>query len=275
MANPVLHTLGHGFDWCAPTLQWPVTTDVGPGLSGVIAASTRVMWLDPSSGHLAYRGVPIEVLAHRPDFEQTAYLLITGQTADKGPEAFENFRRNLRSSRGLPQNVLDLIADFPPSVHPTRILRAGVSTVGCHELDVDDDIEGRSQWSELRIVGQVASLVSHIVDHRRGRTTSTIDPNASLADSVLQALVGRDPSEAERRALILRHVAHLHTFYGDFMGVRIARKHVAWYMQNNHCQDITAAMDYRRSFNALVSPQEQLNYINHYFQTSSYEVLAA
>ena len=208
MSDSVFHTLGHGFDWCAPSLQWPVTTDVGPGLSGVIAASTRVMWLDPSSGHLAYRGVPIEVLAYRPDFEQTAYLLIAGQQADEGPEAFEDFRRNLRCSRGLPQNVLDLISDFPSSVHPTRILRAGVSTVGCHELDVDDDIEGRSQWSELRIVGQVASLVAQIVDHRRGRATSTIDPDSSLADSVLQALVGRDPSEAERRALNLLWVLY-------------------------------------------------------------------
>jgi tRNA-dihydrouridine synthase B len=83
------------------------------------------------------------------------------------------------------------------------------------------------------------------------------------------------PSLTERLALILRHVAHLHTFYGDFMGVRIARKHVAWYMQNNHCHDITAAMDYRRAFNALVTPLEQLYFINHYFQTSSNEVLAA
>ncbi len=209
MSDSVIHTLGHGFDWCAPSIQWPVTTDVGPGLTGVIAAATRVMWLDPSSGHLAYRGVPIEVLAHRPDFERTAYLLITGQTADEGPQGFVDFRRNLRCSRGLPKDVLDLIATFQPSVHPTRILRAGISTVGCHELTVDDDIEGRSQWSELRIVGQVASLVCQIVDQRRGHTTSPVaGPEISLGDGVLRALVRRDPSDEERRALNLLWVLY-------------------------------------------------------------------
>ena len=45
-----LRTLGHGFDWCADEVSFPVTTDVGPGLSGVIAGTTRVVWLDPSSG---------------------------------------------------------------------------------------------------------------------------------------------------------------------------------------------------------------------------------
>ncbi len=208
MSNPVIHTLGHGFDWCASSLQWPVTTDVGGGLSGVIAAATRVMWLDPSSGRLAYRGVPIEVLAHQPDFERTAFLLITGQPADEDPGAFHVFRGGLRSSRILPDDVLGLIETFPRSIHPTRVLRAGVSAMGCHELDVDDHIDGRSLWSELRIVGQVASLVSHIVDYRRGRPAFVADPDTSLAESVLQALAGRDPSDEERQALDLLWVLY-------------------------------------------------------------------
>lgn len=37
------------------------------------------------------------------------------------------------------------------------------------------------------------------------------------------------PDQAERRAVLLEHVAALHRFYGEFMGVRIARKHIRWY----------------------------------------------
>ena len=54
-----------------------MTTDVGSGLSGVIATGTRVMWLDPASGSLAYRGRSVESLAGRSSFEEVAYLLIT------------------------------------------------------------------------------------------------------------------------------------------------------------------------------------------------------
>ena len=96
-----------------------------------------------------------------------------------------------------------------------------------------------------------------------------------IATALETGITPPPPRLAEQQALILRHVAHLHTFYGDFMGVRIARKHITWYMQNNHYQDSTATTQHRKAFNALQSAQEQLNFINHYFQNTSNEVLAA
>ena len=38
------------------------------------------------------------------------------------------------------------------------------------------------------------------------------------------------PSVNEVRSILLGHVKDLHQFYGDYMGVRIARKHVSWYI---------------------------------------------
>jgi citrate synthase len=203
-----IHTLGHGFDWSADRVDWPVTTDVGPGLSGVIAGETRVMWLDPASGRLAYRGVPIETLAGAPDFEAAAFLLITGVSAGDQPLLFDHFRGTLRSSRELPPAVLDLVEGLGPSVHPTRSLRAGVSALGCHELAVDDDLAGQRHWREPRIVGQVAALVVAIIDRRRGRDRRASDPAWSLAGSVVDALAGRPPTADERGLLDLLWVLY-------------------------------------------------------------------
>ncbi|MBX9712810.1 MAG: tRNA dihydrouridine synthase DusB, partial [Pseudomonadaceae bacterium] len=38
------------------------------------------------------------------------------------------------------------------------------------------------------------------------------------------------PSLLEVEGILLEHLAALHTFYGEVMGVRIARKHVGWYL---------------------------------------------
>jgi tRNA-dihydrouridine synthase B len=38
-----------------------------------------------------------------------------------------------------------------------------------------------------------------------------------------------DPAPLEVRELLLAHLQELHAFYGEFMGVRIARKHLGWY----------------------------------------------
>ena len=69
------------------------------------------------------------------------------------------------------------------------------------------------------------------------------------------------PSLDEVGSILIGHVKELHTFYGEFMGVRIARKHVSWYMQQ-HDQEKT----FRSVFNGLLSPQEQLESLNLYFE---------
>ncbi len=203
-----LDTLGSAFDWRADAIDWPVTTDVGPGLSGVVAAETRVMWLDPSSGQLAYRGVPIEHLAGLVDFEETAHLLITGRTAEEDPQDLARFREQVRSSRVIPPDVIALMRSLDPKTHPTRVLRAGVSAIGCHELSADDDLSGERQWRELRVVGQVTEVVADICRHRAGLDYQAPQPGCSLAEGVLAALNGRPPEDDEIRALDLLWVLY-------------------------------------------------------------------
>jgi tRNA-dihydrouridine synthase B len=62
------------------------------------------------------------------------------------------------------------------------------------------------------------------------------------------------------RSTVIEHVKDLHRFYGEFMGVRIARKHVSWYTQP-YDQD----KQFRSIFNGLVSEQEQLTALIRYF----------
>ena len=38
------------------------------------------------------------------------------------------------------------------------------------------------------------------------------------------------PALSEQCVIIRRHLSALHDFYGDFLGVRIARKHIGWFV---------------------------------------------
>lgn len=69
------------------------------------------------------------------------------------------------------------------------------------------------------------------------------------------------PSMDEVRAIMLAHVQELHAFYGEFMGVRIARKHVTWYLQT--CPD---GKTFRAEFNQLEQPQQQIDALENYFE---------
>ena len=49
-----------------------------PGLEGVPATKSNISSIDGDKGILSYRGYPIEVLAERSTFEETALLLLDG-----------------------------------------------------------------------------------------------------------------------------------------------------------------------------------------------------
>lgn len=64
----------------------------------------------------------------------------------------------------------------------------------------------------------------------------------------------------EVKGILLGHVNALHNFYGEYLGPRIARKHVGWYLKE-HGQ----AGEFRRTFNALEAANQQLEALEGYF----------
>ncbi len=71
-----------------------------------------------------------------------------------------------------------------------------------------------------------------------------------------------EPALNEQLTLILKHLHNLYAFYGDFKGVLIARKHVAWY-----CQNLPEHLAFRACFNNLDDIQQQTDALQNYFLT--------
>ena len=79
------------------------------------------------------------------------------------------------------------------------------------------------------------------------------------------------PSPDEVRNTILGHLEDLYAFYGEFQGLRFARKHMGWYAA--YLPD-GAAMS--RFFNKLESSDQQLAFARDYFgRLANGEVRAA
>ncbi|MFQ3172030.1 MAG: tRNA-dihydrouridine synthase B [Oleispira sp.] len=69
------------------------------------------------------------------------------------------------------------------------------------------------------------------------------------------------PDWCEVEAILLEHIAGLYIFYGDYLGVRIARKHVSWYLQTH-----SEGLAFRKNFNRLESSAEQIQAIRTFFK---------
>ena len=79
-----------------------------------------------------------------------------------------------------------------------------------------------------------------------------------------------NPSPEEQAQILLGHLAALHEFYGEYAGLRIARKHVGWYLQ-----DMAAGDDFRRDFNRLDSAVDQHRMLERFLHGLDSEEMAA
>ncbi|AXT72112.1 tRNA dihydrouridine synthase DusB [Vibrio sp. dhg] len=64
----------------------------------------------------------------------------------------------------------------------------------------------------------------------------------------------------EVKTIMLGHVNALHEFYGEYLGPRIARKHVGWYLKEHE-----QASEFRRTFNAIDAAPLQIEALEGYF----------
>jgi len=73
--------------------------------------------------------------------------------------------------------------------------------------------------------------------------------------------VAAKPSIEEAQRVMCRHLLALHEFYGEFAGVRIARKHIGWYVSN-----LAGGKVFAKQFNKIENHLEQQDFLQQFFQ---------
>ena len=69
------------------------------------------------------------------------------------------------------------------------------------------------------------------------------------------------PEVEEIHEVLTHHVHELYAFYGEYSGVRIARKHISWYTRG-----LVNSAAFRHSVNQIQNTKEQLQTINCFFE---------
>ncbi len=93
-----------------------------------------------------------------------------------------------------------------------------------------------------------------------------------IFQQVISAINGQpvyEPALAEKYQCILEHISSLHAFYGDHLGIRIARKHAAWYFEHLGCSQ------YRKIFNQFETVSSQLSFLHQLHHSTTPEGIAA
>jgi len=160
--------------------------------------------------------------------------------------------------------------------------QSGIQALAIHGRTRACAYKGEAEYETIRCVKQETSLP--VIAN--GDITSPEDAREVLeftgADAVMigRAAQGRpwifreiehylstgqllpEPGVEEIRTIMIEHLNNLYEFYGEYTGVRVARKHIAWYSKGHH-----KGAEFRQSVTRVETKEEQLRMTHAFFDS--------
>ncbi len=109
-----------------------ITMDPGFGNTG--SCKSAITYLDGDKGILRYRGIPIEQLAEKSTFVETAYLLIYGKLPSQ--RVLDSFSSAFNEHSMIHEDMKNFFDAYPSTAHPMAILSAMVCSMSAYYPDM-------------------------------------------------------------------------------------------------------------------------------------------
>ena len=167
------------------------------GLAGVTAGQTSLCTVGQEGAGLTYRGYDIYDLADNASFEEVAFLLIYGHLPNRSE--LDDYISKLKSLRGLPDAVKQVLEMIPADTHPMDVLRSGVSILG--NVEPEGDFANQVKVADRLIACLPSMLLYWHRYHTDGKRIDTETDDDSVAGHFLHMLHDKPPSELHRKSL--------------------------------------------------------------------------
>jgi len=185
----------------------------------VVAAQSRICYIDGGQGLLSYQGFDIHTLAKHACFEEVIHLLWNGSLPRKAELA--QLKRDLAGQRALPEPVTEFLEQCAQA-SPMDVLRTAVSMLALYDPLARDNSEKANREKALRLMSQTAAIVTSFDRLRKGQPLVEGDPELGFAANFLFTLTGKRPDEVMERAFDIALILHAdHEFNASTFAARV------------------------------------------------------
>ncbi|HTK82839.1 MAG TPA: citrate synthase [Bacteroidota bacterium] len=158
-----------------------------PAFMNTASCQSKITFIDGDKGILRYRGYPIEQLAEKSTYLETAYLIIHGELPTK--EQLQQWTHNITMHTMLHENMKKFMEGFHPNAHPMGML---ISTVGALSTFYPEsrqifDEESR-KLQTFRLIGKMPTIAAYAYRHRLGLPYVYPDNELSYTGNFLNML---------------------------------------------------------------------------------------
>ena len=185
-----------------------------PAFQNTASCRSSITFIDGDKGVLLYRGYPIEQLAERSTFLETAHLILFGELPSRAE--LDGWTRDITMHTMLHENIKKLMDGYQYDAHPMGIFLSTVgalSTIYPDAKQVHDEDIRRLQI--LRLIAKVPSIAAYAYRHSIGRPYIYPDNDLSFTGNFLNMLFKMTELKYEANPVLQRALDVLFILHAD------------------------------------------------------------
>jgi citrate synthase len=158
-----------------------------PAFQNTAACRSEITFIDGDKGILLYRGYPIEQLAERTTYLDTAYLILHGELPTAAER--EAWRTQIAEHSELPGTIEAALAGFPADGHPMGTFLSLVGALSTYYPDARNVLDPANRMLQIqRLIGKAHGLGACAYRHGTGQPVVKGDRQLSYTGNFLQML---------------------------------------------------------------------------------------
>ena len=169
----------------------------GAGLRGQSAGETAICTVGAAGNSLRYRGYAVDDLAENATFNEVAYLILKGELPTQAE--LDAYAARLKSMRGLPESLKEVLERIPASAHPMDVLRTGCSFLG--NIEPENGFDNQQDVADRLLAAFPAMITYWYRFSHDGVRIETESDEDGIGAHFLKLLHGESPSELHARVM--------------------------------------------------------------------------
>ena len=183
-----------------------------PAFTNTASCISRITYIDGDKGILRYRGYPIEELAEKSNYLETAYLILYGELPTKPQLA--DWAYNITHHTFIHESIKKFLDGFHYDAHPMGMLISTVAALSTFYPDAKDIFNPELRRKQTyRLIGKMPTLAAFAYRHSLGMPFAYPDNDLSYCGNFLNMLFRTTegkyrPNPTLERALDILFILH-------------------------------------------------------------------
>jgi citrate synthase len=185
-----------------------------PGFLSTASCSSNITFIDGDKGLLYYRGYPIEQLAEKSDFLETAYLLINGELPTEPQKAA--FVDKVNHQTMVHDQMANFFRGFRRDAHPMAVMVGVVGAMSAFYRHSSDPFDAAQRESAaLRLLAKVPTIAAWSYKYNIGEPFMYPQNRFSYAENFLYMMFATPCEEYKPNPILARALDRIFILHAD------------------------------------------------------------